>query len=134
MAKAYRKAPGSGPVPYPDGSGRMLGNEIVIGSCWEQFVALNYVERLEGEVDESMFKSPEPPVLPSPAPEVRVHVGPTVSEMVRTASIDELRGRKPTVIEMARAAASKHGLKATTVTDSARDVLRQRKQNEQTQR
>jgi len=111
----------------------MLGDEIVIGSCWEQLVALNYVEKLEGEVDESMFKAPEPPPL-APPPDVKVHVGPTVSEMVRTASIDDLkeRDRKPTVIEMARAAARKQGLKATTVTDSARDVLRKRKQNEQT--
>lgn len=41
--KYYKRASNSGPVPYPDGSGRMLTDEVVSGDEWEQFIALEYV-------------------------------------------------------------------------------------------
>ena len=55
MARAYRRAKGGRPVPYPDQSGRMLNDEIVIGSDWEPFVALEYIEPIDGDVDPGMF-------------------------------------------------------------------------------
>lgn len=43
----YRRASNSGPVPYPDKSGRMLTNEIVEGDEWAQYVPLDYVVKVE---------------------------------------------------------------------------------------
>ena len=50
VATAYRRAMTSGPVRFPDGSGRVLRDQVVIGDQWEPLVALGFVERLEGEV------------------------------------------------------------------------------------
>lgn len=45
--KAYKKAINCGPVPYPDRSGKMLGDEIVTGDEWEPYVALGFVVIVE---------------------------------------------------------------------------------------
>jgi len=132
MARAYRRVKNCGPVPYPDGSGRMLDDQIVIGDMWEPYVAIGYVVRLDGEADPSMFPEDEAPSSP---PATRSsHVGPTVTEMVEEAAKSEKaqveepsKKRQPTVMELARAAARKNKEKPATVRAAARQVLRDRK-------
>ena len=59
MAK-YLKADNCGPVPYPDGSGRLLmAGDVVEGDEWAGLVAVGYVVEL-----------PEPAAPPAPTPSV----------------------------------------------------------------
>jgi len=133
MAKAFKRAQNCGPVPYPDGSGRMLTDEIVVGEEWAPFVELGYLVRIEGEVDPAMFEEDCPPE-PLPPPVRPAHVGPTVAEMVEEAAKKERTQeeekeapkKNPTVMELARATAKAQGIKPTTVREAARETLRDR--------
>ena len=138
MAKAYRKSKQSGPVPFPDGSGRMLVDQVVVGECWEPFVELGYVECLDGDVDPVMFEQPSPEPPPT-HPDVPVYVGPTVAESLAVAIAEEERmkeglkkraSRPPSVAEMARRVARGMKQEPTSVRGAARAELSKRKQVE----
>lgn len=45
----YKRADNCGPVPYPDGSGRLLMDETVEGDEWEALVPLGFVVRAQNE-------------------------------------------------------------------------------------
>lgn len=132
MAKAYRRSKGGRPVPYPDGSGRILEDQIVVGEMWEPYVELGYVVPIIGEVNPAMFDEPPPP--PPEVPVVRVHVGPTVQQMADAVARQPKeekpkKKRKMTIMEQARMVVTK--TPPPTVRASARDVLRQRKRNQE---
>ena len=129
MAKAYRRIKTCGRVPYPDRSGRFLTDEIVIGDEWEPYVAIGYVERIEGDVDPSMFaEQPQPKIVSEPR---HSHVGSTVTDMVEKAvEMDRVPvpvKKNPTVMELARAATRANGEAPATVRDAARKALAARK-------
>jgi hypothetical protein len=131
MATAYRKAARSGRVQYPDGSGRVLTDQIVIGDQWEALVALGFVERLEGDVNPSMFEESKPAAALSG---VVAYVGPTVDEKLQVVSAEErlleegqLLVRPPSVMDMARMAARNSDSEPSTVRAGARAELAKRK-------
>lgn len=70
--QAYRKADECGPVPYPDGSGRMLMSETVTGEEWAPLAELGYVVPVEQSkqadkiitLHDFMPKKPVPEALP----------------------------------------------------------------------
>lgn len=79
MAK-YRKADNCGPVPYPDQSGRYLGEGEVVeddeNNNWAPLVALGFIVETESSVTqdkqesaEELAKAVEVPAEPAPEPE-----------------------------------------------------------------
>lgn len=84
--KAYKKHGNSGPVPYPDGSGKMLHDGAVAygeAALWDPLVALGYVEHvpeLEGFAGHGAMPSVQV-VVEAPAPVVEVVEAP-VAEVV----------------------------------------------------
>lgn len=129
MAK-YRKADNCGPVPYPDGSGRFLGEgEVSDLDGWEPYVALGYVVKLGDDVKvtpdkqespEELAKAVEPPKPKAEEPKKAPPAPPTktVSEMAKEAAAKSESTN--TVAEAARAAAKsgkrkKKGTKSSDV-------------------
>lgn len=141
MAK-YKKADNCGPVPYPDGSGRFLGEgEVSDLDGWEPYVALGYVVKTGEDVavtpdkmesPEELAKAVEPPrpppkkeepkkeepkKAPSPPPPTK-----TVTEMAKEAAAksEGQPGSAQTVAEAARSVAKggrrkKKGTKSSDV-------------------
>lgn len=112
MAK-YKKADNCGPVPYPDQSGRFLGEgEVSDMDDWEPYVALGYVVKLDDAVEATPDRQETPEELagavrlvevPEKAPEK------TVAEMAREAAareavpevVPEVESVSPTVMDSA---------------------------------
>ena len=56
----YKRADNCGPVPYPDGSGRMLTDEVAEGDGWEALVALGFVVRVEEKTGKRLPEASKP--------------------------------------------------------------------------
>lgn len=133
MAK-YKKADNCGPVPYPDGSGRFLGEgEVSDLDGWEPYIALGFVVKVDDKVavtpdrketPEEMAKAVEPPKPPPKVEEPKKAEPPkkTVTEMAKEAAAksEGSAGSGATVAEAARSAAKsgkrkKKGTKSSDV-------------------
>jgi hypothetical protein len=107
---AYRKADNCGPVPYPDQSGRFLGDSEVVendeANDWSPYVALGYIVETgaaatpdKKESKEELAKAVEPLPAPPPAPKK------TVGELAKEAAASSSDEGAKTVASAAKSAA-----------------------------
>ena len=152
MSKRYRWCEASGPVPYPDDSGRMLDNydELVEGDGWAALAELGFVEEVDEPVKKAKAKAkpkkkatsmpeptpfPDPPPLPETLPEATPAPEPepepaSEPEAKAEPEVDSSRAetaKHRTVGEMASEAAANSTDEPTTVTGQAKKVLSKRK-------
>jgi len=123
---AYRKADNCGPVPYPDQSGRFLGEGEVVendeANDWSPYVALGYIVETgaaatpdKQESKEELAKAVK--LSPPPAPTK------TVGELAKEAAVNSSdEGEATSVASSARSAAKsrkKKKKKAAEVSDGS---------------
>ena len=123
MRKTYQKAENSGPVPYPDGSGKMLNaGEVVTGEEWEPLAELGFVVAIDAAAPPPKpAKKQEPPKAAKPKPAKKKVKEPKkpVEEAAKEASAKEDKAKAAkavtakrggmSVMEAARAAAASKG-------------------------
>ena len=113
MAK-YRKADNCGPVPYPDQSGRFLGEgEVSDRDDWEPYVALGFVVKVDDTVAVTPDRQETPEELAN-AVEISAPEPASVPELV-----------SKTVTEMAKEAAAESTTTEITDTESVGETVRE---------
>ena len=68
--KRYKKADNCGPVPYPDGSGRMLADEIVSGEEWAPLLGLGFVVEVDAGMSAKVVTSQKTPGVRQAKPKI----------------------------------------------------------------
>jgi hypothetical protein len=105
---AYRKVDNCGPVPYPDQSGRFLGEGEVVenddANDWSPLVALGFVAETGAVATPDTQESPEElkQAVKLPPPPKK-----TVSDMAKIAAASSTDEKPATVADSARSAAKK---------------------------